>query len=187
MTDLINTAAAFRDIVSDASARLKAGGYGFPLNAYVASVREVAERLTVADLSSLGLDKLPAVILVRDYLETVQADGAGETRAEGVSVLVVTYSAADYTSEQREAEVYAPVLWPAVSAFLSAAVDAGALSPLATVQKIDRQKISGALNEVVLPATGRALFNDQLDGVELRGLTLAFDCNNIKNPKQRTL
>lgn len=180
MIRLINTADAFRGVVSGAAARLEAEGYGFTLNAYVASVREVAERLTVADLSALGFDKLPAVILVRDYLEAVQPDGSGETRVEGASVLIVADSAQDYTSEEREAKVYAPVLWPATAAFLDAAVDAGALSPLATVQKIDRQKISGALNEVVLPATGRALFNDQLDGVELRGLTLTFDCNNAK-------
>lgn len=180
MIRLINTADAFRSIVSGAAARLKAEGYGFTLNAYVASVREVADRLTVADLSVLGFDQLPAVILVRDYLEALQADGDGETRVENASVFIVADSAADFTSEQREARVYAPVLWPATEAFLGAAVDAGALSPLATVQKIDRQKISGALNEVVLAATGKALFNDQLDGVELRGLTLIFDCNNIK-------
>ena len=180
MIRLINTADAFRGVVSGAAARLKADGYGFPLNAYVASVREVANRLTVADLSALGFGKLPAVILVRDYLEAVQPDGSGETTIEGASVLIVADSSADYTSEEREAQVYAPVLWPATAAFLGAAVASGALSPLAKVQKIDRQKISGALNEVVLAATGKSLFNDQLDGVELRGLTLSFDCNNAK-------
>lgn len=180
MIRLINTAEAFRGLVSGAAARLKAEGYGFPLNAYVASVREVADRLTVADLSARGFGKLPAVVLVRDYLEALQVDGFGETRVEGASVLIVADSSQDYTSEEREAKVYAPVLWPATAAFLGAAVDAGALSPLDTVQKIDRQKISGALNEVVLPSVGKALFNDQLDGVELRGLTLLFDCNNIK-------
>ena len=181
MIRLINTAEAFRGLVSEASKLLKAEGYGFSLNAYVASVREVAERLMVTDPSASGFDKLPAVILVRGYLEDIQADGVGDTRMKNASVLIVADSATDYTSEERETKVYAPVLWPAAAAFLNTAVDAGVLSPLATVQKIDRQKISEALSEEVLSVMDSPLFNERLDGVELRAITFLFDCNNTKN------
>ncbi len=162
-------------MVYKAGGRLKALGVVECLSCYVASVREVAERLTAADLTSAGLYKLPAVILVRDYLETVRPLDE-TTTVTGASVLIVADSAADYTSEEREAKVYTPTLWPITDTLLSVCAQAGVLSPTTEIRKIDRQQISGALNEVVLPTTGRALFNDQLDGVELRGLTLSFDC-----------
>lgn len=174
-----NVAEIFRNLVRWVDARLpgdtRAAWGGNALTPYVADIREVADRLNARDVA--GWYKYPCVILPRDFLEVVSTDG---TRVSGATILVVAGSSNAYTSEEREEKVFVPVLYPIVSALLEGLRALGVLDASAPVRKVDRQHLSAALNEAVIPAVRAGIFNDMLDGVELRGLDLHFDCNLSK-------
>lgn len=176
---MLNVAEIFRDVVRRTSEIIPEGVSrawdGRPVTGYVADIAEVADRLTAG--GKAGILLYPCIILPRDYLEVMED---GSQRIEGATVLVVAGSSNAYTSEEREERVFGPVLYPIVDALLDSLRTFGILDPYRPVQKVDRQHLQAALNEQVLP-TGRAgIFNDMLDGVELRGLSLTFDCNTAK-------
>lgn len=174
-----NIAETFRNLVRWVDSHLpedlrKAWG-GNALTPYVADIREVAERLNARDVA--GWFKYPCVILPRDFLEVLAVGG---TSVPDATVLVVAGSSNAYTSEEREGKVFVPVLYPIVSALLDAMRLHGVIAASDEVRKVDRQHLSAALNEAVLPVAKAGIFNDMLDGVELRGLDLHFDCDLSK-------
>lgn len=174
-----NVAETFRDLVRWVDARLpkylRASWGGNAVTPYVADIAEVADTLNAMDIS--GGYKYPCVILPRDFLEVLDVGG---TRLQSATLLVVAGSSNAYTSEEREAKVFVPVLYPIVEALLEAMRMHGILGTTDAVRKVDRQHLSAALNEAVLPVAKAGIFNDMLDGVELRGLDLYFDCNTAK-------
>ena len=172
-----NIAETFRNLVRWVDSRLpedlRQRWGGNELTPYVADIREVAERLNARDKA--GWTKYPCVILPRDFLEVVEADGG--IRLQSATVLVVAGSSNAYTSEERESKVFVPVLYPIVSALLDTMRLHGVLGTTEAVRKVDRQHLSAALNEMVIPTVKAGIFNDMLDGVEVRGMDLYFDCN----------
>lgn len=171
-----NIAETFRNLVRWVDARLpedvRAAWGGNALTPYVADIREVASRLNARDVA--GMYKYPCVILPRDFLEVI---GTGGVALQSATVLVVAGSSNAYTSEEREAKVFVPVLYPIVSALLDAMRLHGVLGATEDVRKVDRQHLAAALNEAVIPTVKAGIFNDMLDGVELRGMDLYFDCD----------
>jgi hypothetical protein len=116
----------------------------------------------------------PAVFLLQDFEELRGVTFNLEVEAT-LQLLIVAESDRSYRPPERYSRVFKPVLYPIYEQLMRAlesherlVVGYGGIP----VKKIDRLRISNALGDQPPGSGGKMIFNDHLDGVEVKNLNL---------------
>ncbi|HOY91199.1 MAG TPA: MFS transporter [Bacteroidales bacterium] len=105
--------------------------------------------------------KYPAIIMLSSLKEQHRIDGSILIKPQ---ILIVTNSKRDYLLDERQNNVYKPILYPIMNNLILLLQQYN----FKDFTKYDRDRISGALREASIDAGIANLFNDSLDGIELR-------------------
>ena len=133
---------------------------------YYDNIINIGLSLNAVDRMSATRDeKYPIVFLLSSLRENHLVDGSVIIKPQ---ILIVTNSKRDYLLNERQEHVYKPILYPIVENLLLLLQGYG----YTNFTKFDRDRISGALREASIEAVTTTLFNDSLDGIELRDGTL---------------
>jgi len=137
-------------------------------NFYYDNIVNVGLSLNAADrTATTRINKYPAVILLSSVRETHRVDGSVLLKPQ---ILIVSDSKRDWLLTERQINVYKPILYPITENLLSMLNRYN----YKEFVKYDRDRISGALKEASTEAGLTSLFNDSLDGIELREGTLVI-------------
>lgn len=137
-------------------------------NFYYDNIVNVGLSLNAADRTiATRITKYPAIILLSSVRETHRVDGSVLLKPQ---FLIVNDSKKDWLLAERQKNVYKPILYPITENLLSM-LNRYSYKDFV---KYDRDRISGALKEASLEAGISSLFNDSLDGIELREGTLVI-------------
>ena len=169
---MISVRDAFFEGVERTNFFLGKQGHDFTIYPKCANIIEICQELTNQDKSAKQREmKYPGVFLLRDYAENYTATWQNQITTT-IQILIVTDSKSYYTADERQEKVYKPVLIPACEAILKAFERYIVSDFNSGFQKIERDMISNALYEATTQNKTQNLFNDMLDGIELRNLKL---------------
>lgn len=135
-------------------------------------IREVASTLQqYSQTTEFSVLKYPRVILVLDFPE--DRSNVGYIGAK-LQVLIVANSSAQYKADKRYELVFKPTLYPIYNKLMSKLLSSPYIdNNIIPHEKIDRYALSSALNESIL-SDGKPLLVDNLDGIEIRNLSIKF-------------
>ena len=135
-------------------------------------IREVASTLQqYSQTTEFSALKYPRVILVLDFPE--DRSNVGYIGAK-LQVLIVANSSAQYKADKRYELVFKPTLYPIYNKLMSKLLSSPYIdNNILPHEKIDRYALSSALNESIL-SDGKPLLVDNLDGIEIRNLSIKF-------------
>lgn len=121
------------------------------------------------------ITKYPAVFLLSSIKEQVRVDTSILFKP---LILIVAESKRDYLFNERQENTYKPTLYPIYEGLKSTLAPYGFKDHI----KYDRDYISGALKEQSLHSGLSNLFNDSLDGIEIREGTIVLRerCTKIR-------
>lgn len=122
--------------------------------------------------------KYPCVVLLQDFaVERPQRSRELYEAKARLQLLILAQSNPGYIPEQRLSQVFKPVLYPIYEAFATALSHSRVLVGDTSHTQVDRLRMHRALSEAALAQGDKALFNDHLDGIEVRNLELKFRKN----------
>lgn len=121
------------------------------------------------------LSKWPLIALFRDFPEK---NVVGLYSEITVTLIIAKWSNPQWTSDQREANSFIPVLYPVFNALLEA-IDNDSRFIMQSVQEVSWTKIDHYYwgSQTVLDKTPN-IFNEWTDSIELRDLTLKINPQN---------
>lgn len=96
--------------------------FGFTKQLYFrqGNLKEVNKQLTLAGKSPVHKGKrFPLIVLMRDFKETLEKGQYGSDASSKIKLLFFNLTQPDYSSDQREEKVFAPILRPIVSEFIN--------------------------------------------------------------------
>jgi hypothetical protein len=144
-------------------------------------IREIAETLiNHGKTHQYAVQKYPRVMLLCDFRETEPETGDYEAVAT-VQILIVAGSNPTFRAEDRIEKVFKPVLIPIYEELMGELKhNTPYVSVIGEWERIKRYYLSGALNDAVRTLgvgsqNVKSLFNDHLDGIEIRNLKLKFE------------
>lgn len=119
--------------------------------------------------------KWPLIALFRDFPEKNEIGLYSEIT---VTLIIAKYSDPNWTSDQREAKSFIPVLYPVLDAFLEA-LDNDPRIMEQSIQQLSYTKIDHYYwgSQTVLDKAPN-IFNEYTDSIELRDLTLKINPQN---------
>ncbi|MDR1673226.1 MAG: hypothetical protein LBS09_07195 [Bacteroidales bacterium] len=153
-----------------------------PVHYMYGHLRSILQTLSSYDRTAeFAKQKYPLIALLCDFVEYVQSDKQYERWAD-LHLLIVADSNRDYREEERLEKVYKPILIPIYEAFMDELKNntnyvsevTNSIYGYAGEEFIKRYALSNALNESVKQQGLKSLFNDHLDGIEIRNLRLEF-------------
>jgi hypothetical protein len=153
-----------------------------PVHYMYGHLRSILQTLSSYDRTGeFAKQKYPLIVLLCDFVEYVQ-ENKGYERWADLHLLIVADSNRDYREAERLEKVYRPVLIPIYEAFMDELKNnTGYVSVMTNYlywysgeEFVKRYALSNALNEAVRQQGLKALFNDHLDGIEIRNLRLEF-------------
>lgn len=164
----------FRDIVAATSAVLLTdlqavdpliSGVHYDYGHY----NDVRERLVAKDQSA-KTEKYPLVVLFEDY--KISHGQVGLTGIASLKLIILYISKKDITRQQRETNVFRPILYPIYNEFLRQIKLSGKFM-VASVDQIKHDQINRPhWGDPELYGNKGYLFNDVLDGIEITNLEL---------------
>ena len=129
---------------------------------YYDNIVNIGLSLNAADRTATDrINKYPAIIMLSSLKEQHRIDGSILIKPQ---ILIVTNSKRDYLLDERQNNVYKPILYPIMNNLILLLQQYNFKDFI----KYDRDRISGALREASIDAGIANLFNDSLDGIELR-------------------
>ena len=129
---------------------------------YYDNIVNIGLSLNAADRTTTErINKYPAIIMLSSLKEQHRIDGSILIKPQ---ILIVTNSKRDYLLDERQNNVYKPILYPIMNNLILLLQQYN----FKDFTKYDRDRISGALRESSIDAGIANLFNDSLDGIELR-------------------
>lgn len=157
--------------------------YGSSIFFFHDHIQSISEALSNRELSrEYAKQKYPCIMLLQDFSEDVFYNNSFDIKAN-LQLLIVANSYDSWDANIRLEKVYKPVLYPIYNSFIKALQNSTTIQtiPLNSIkhQKIDRLRLSNSLNEVAKSQGIKAIFNDYLDGIEIRNLNLIIkeNCN----------
>ena len=155
--------------------------YGSDVFFFHGHIREISneliERSKTAEYRS---QKYPCIMLLQDFAEVRNSNNPWNVEAR-LQLLIVAVSDNTYAAPTRLEKVYKPTLYPIYDAFITALKKSPSILsiPITNIQheKIDRLSMTSAFNEAALSQGIKTLFNDHLDGIEIRNLNLKITEN----------
>lgn len=143
--------------------------YGSEVPFYYDNIINVGNILQAKEKTKDWSTKYPCVIMLSNVAKTYLSDGKIAIKP---LILIVTDSKKDYLRSERLNATYRGVLYP-ICDILKKVIG------ISVCTEIDRDFISGAFAEASVFAGITNLFNDSLDGIELKNFTVTIDyeCN----------
>ena len=160
-----------RRIVESAKKRL-----GSPLFFFHGHIKSISSELSNRSITKEYREqKYPCIMLLQDFAEHRLRNKAWDIESR-IQLLIVSGSSNEWDEPTRLEKIFKPVLYPIYEAFIKSLENSSTVLsvPFGNLshEKIDRYRMSSALNEACLSQGIKALFNDHLDGIEIRNLNL---------------
>ena len=151
---------------------------------YIDQIQAIQHDLDTRAKSQRGRnERLPAVFVLMDFPQTEQRRNTPQYTVEAELFMLIVAFAEDSatTWEGRKDKTFKPLLWPITDAVLNA-FDGGTngvwIDKRKPIVRIDRPRLTQSFNEEVMRQRLPTIFNEKLDGVELRNVKVKFkiDC-----------
>ena len=180
MINAVNIPALFKDLAYEMGQELKVN-----LNFIYGHGVEIVGRLQMMQKSSEAYRRFPVMALLMDFPETV-GQASGYHAEIQVTVILATLSNQHYTTEERYEKVIIPKLYPLYDSLMNQLQRSKGFDctnpDLVKHTKIDRP----FYGREGLYANTANIFNDVVDAIELKNLTLKVKKQSCK-PKENAI